>query len=339
MLNGVQIVLACFVGPTFLDDLFAPCLRELETAGHETRRFADAAALRADTEAKAGMAVLVPLSDLRVDAELMDEAPNLRALVSPVTGTEAFDEAAASDRGILVVNGQIEENYKSMAEAAVLLILAALYDLPGAERLLRENLPRPARLKARMLKGKTVGLIGFGQIAQAVAARLSTWEARIIASVRTPRPLPPHVGSVSLDELLSTSDVVVVLSSLTTESRGMLTNERLEQMKDDVVFVNVSRGGIVDDDALAALATRRPAMRLALDVFEPEPLRIDSPLRVLPDAILTPHMIGHTVEMHTQLPLTLRDNVCAVLEGRVPAYVRNPNAVARWMQRFGVLQA
>jgi phosphoglycerate dehydrogenase-like enzyme len=328
-------MLVTFTAPAFLDPLFGPVLSALGERGHEIRRFHDHNDFLADTGTCRGSDLVVALPDLKADADLMDASPKLRGLVSPVTGTEGFDESAATERGILVVNGQIEQNYKSMAEATVLLILAAMYDLRGTESILREHLPRPSHLKARMIAKKTIGLIGFGQIAQAVAERLSTWEARIVTTVRTPRPLPPCVTAVDLAELLRESDVVVVLTALNADSRGMLDEALLETMKKDVTFVNVARGGIVDDDALAALAWRRPEMRLALDVFAPEPLRLDSPLRDLSNAILTPHMVGHTVETHAQLPLTLRDNVLDLLDGRVPAYVRNKGAIDAWLERFG----
>ena len=201
---------------------------------------------------------------------------------------EGFDVSAATENGILVANGQIAENTVSMAEAAVLFTLASLYDLHGTERYLRENLPRPSQVRARMLMGKTVGLIGFGKIGQAIAERLSVWGVRLVASVRTPRSMPAYVTSQSLDEVLATSDVVIMAASLTPESQGMLDLDALRRMKPDVVFVNITRGGIIPDDTLATLAAERPAMRLALDVFDPEPLKEDSPLRDLPNAILTP---------------------------------------------------
>lgn len=332
-------MLVNFIFPASMQGYFAPAIAALSARGHEARIFADSYAFMADIDGRARMDVVVAGPDCTIDSDLIRAAPVLRGIVSPVTGTEGFDEQAATDAAVLVANGQIEQNYESMAEATILLILASLYDLKGTESRLRRNDARPGELKARMAKGKTVGLIGFGQIAQAVATRLSAWETKIIAFSRTSRPLPNFVEAVPLDHLLSSSDVVVVLSALNEKTRGLLDAARLEQMKDDVVFINVARGGIVDDLALAAMALRRPAMRLALDVFGVEPLPLDSPLRDLPNTILTPHMIGHTVETHVQLPLTLRDNVLDLLDGRVPKYVRNRMAIPDWLRRFGTEQS
>jgi D-3-phosphoglycerate dehydrogenase len=186
-----------------------------------------------------------------------------------------------------------------------------------------------------MLSGKTVGLIGFGQIAQSVAARLPPWQCKMIATVRKPRPLPDYVRAVPLDELLAESDVVVVLTGLNDETRGLLDAAKLARMKPDVTFVNVARGGIVDQNALARLASERPDMRIALDVFDPDPLEPDSPLRRLPNAILTPHMVGHTRETHERLPVVLLESIEKVIAGEAPDYVRNPQIIDAWCARFG----
>jgi len=319
-----------FVGPPRFAGLFQPSIDALTTQGHAARWFRDPATYVADAK----LDVLVALRNERVTGALMERAPRLRALISPVTGTEGFDEAAATARTILVANGQIPENYVSMAEATVMLVLAALYDLNGTQRVLTENLSRPEHLRARMLSGKTVGLIGFGQIAQSVAARLTPWQCTMVAAVRTPRALPDHVRAVPLDALLATSDVVVVLASLNDQTRGLLDAAKLEQMKPNVTFVNVARGGIVDQKALARLAAERPDMRIALDVFDPDPLETDSPLRRLPNAILTPHMVGHTRETHERLPVVLLENIERVIAGKVPDHVRNPQIIDAWRARF-----
>jgi phosphoglycerate dehydrogenase-like enzyme len=285
-----------FIGPHEMDTILDPTVRELADAGHDVLRHIrlpeqpEEQIVRDDTD------VLIAFGGIRIGRETMIRLPHLRALISPITGTEGFDEAAATELGIIVANGQIPEGVSSMPEATVMLALAALYDLRGTERLLRESMPRPARLSARMLMGKTVGLIGFGQIAQAVALRLSAWNCRLIAVVRTPKKLPNYVQSVSIDDLLKLSDVVAVLSGLNEGSRGMLSRDRLWSMKPDVVFINVARGEIADQAALFELATQRPDMRLALDVFEQEPVDESNPLRTLTNAILTPHMVGHTRE-------------------------------------------
>jgi D-3-phosphoglycerate dehydrogenase len=262
-------------------------------------------------------------------------APLLRALVSPFIGTEAFDEAAATALGIIVANGQVAENFLSMAESTILLILASLYSLHWWKRQLRDNIPHPRRVPGRMLNGKTVGMIGFGNIARAMAHRLRAWEVRL--QIYVPRlrlPLPDGVARVGLNELLRTSDVVCVLASLNAETHGMLDLTRLQLMKPDAVLINTARGGIIDEQALARIARERPGLRIALDTFAQEPLPQASALRTLPEAILTPHAIGHTQESLAALPSAAIENVSRVLRGQLPLYVRNPEVIPEWTRRW-----
>ena len=226
-----------------------------------------------------------------------------------------------------------------MAEATILLMLAALYDLHGSEAVLRGGVPRPAHSRAFMLRGRTVGLLGYGNIARAVAARLAGWGARLLAwSRRTDAAAPVESAApvewVELETLLRDSDVVCVLLSLNAGTAGLLDAARLRRMKPDVVLVNTARGGIIDEDALVELARERPDMRIALDTFAIEPLPSDSALRELPNTILTPHMVGHTVESHAVLPGVAIDAISNVLAGKPPLYVRNPEVIPAWRRRW-----
>jgi D-3-phosphoglycerate dehydrogenase len=125
-----------------------------------------------------------------------------------------------------------------------------------------------------------------------------------------------------------------VLATLNDESEGLLDAERLTLLKHGAVLINAARGAIIDEPALIALAKRRPDLRLALDTFATEPLPADSPLRGLPNAILTPHMIGHTSEAQAALPGACVDNVKSLLSGQVPRYVCNPDVISRWRARW-----
>ncbi len=309
-------------------DAIEPLLTE---AGIEVVAYPNAAAFFATPRALAEADVLLAVGDLPCSRALMDSAPRLRAIISPFTGTEGFDEHAATDLGILIANGQTPENSESMAEATILLMLAALYDLHGSEAVLRDALPRPERSRAFMLRGKTVGLIGYGKIAQAMTVRLDGWGVRLQAwSRRSGLPVP----LVPLEELLRTSDVVCVLLSLNDGTRGLLNAARLRLMKPNAVLVNTARGGMIDEDALFDLARERPAMRIALDTFATEPLPAESRLRDLPNTILTPHMVGHTVESHAVLPKVAADAIACILIGEPPLYVRNPEVIQDWRHRW-----
>jgi D-3-phosphoglycerate dehydrogenase len=324
------------VGSAGLDFIFDPIVAGLRQHAHEVIHYVDHGQFERESEAVLGSAgVLVAVSSFPCTRELLMRAPQLRALVSPFIGTEGFDEAAATALGIIVANGQVPENFLSMAESTVMLILASLYSLHWWEQQLRDNRPHPPHVPGRMLNGSTVGMIGFGHIARAMAQRLQAWEVRLQTYVPRLRvPLPDGVARVELDELLRTSDIVCVLTSLNAETHGMLGMDRLRLMKPDAVLVNTARGGIIDEEALMQIAGERPGLRIALDTFAQEPLPTGSALRTLSNAILTPHAIGHTQESLAALAPAAIENVSRVLRGELPLYVRNPGVIPEWTRRW-----
>jgi phosphoglycerate dehydrogenase-like enzyme len=139
---------------------------------------------------------------------------------------------------------------------------------------------------------------------------------------------------VDLDTLMRTSDVVVVLASLNPETRGLISAEKLRLMKQTAILVNTARGAIVDEAALADALKSKAIAGAALDCFSVEPLPATSPLRGLPNAILTPHMIGHTVEAHHSLEVATRENLDLILSGRPPRYVVNPAVLPAWTKKW-----
>ena len=178
-------------------------------------------------------------------------------------------------------------------------------------------------------------MIGFGHIARAMADRLKAWEVGLQVYIpRLRAPLPAGVRRVALDALLQSSDVVCVLASLNEETYGMLGLDRLRLMKPDAVLINTARGGIIDEDALVSIAHERPGLRIALDTFAQEPLPMASPLRSLPNTILTPHAIGHTQESLDALTPATIENVVRALHGTPPLYVRNPEVLPEWIRRW-----
>lgn len=331
----MQIVIAGRMGgPTGLLDELA---KALGTLGHHVHSSQDGDALLRDTSFWPDTDVLVSAPRFRCSRQLLASAPRLRGVVSPVTGIEGIDVAAATDFGVMVANGQTRENSESLAEATILMVLAALYDLHGAEAVLRRNLDRPARPSARMLSGKTVGMIGFGQIARAMVARLGGWDARIlVSSRRIHTDAPGHVKWVGLEDLLRNSDVVCVLASLNAETEKLLNAQNLRLLRPNAVLVNTARGAIIDEAALYEIAAKRPDIRIALDTFVTEPLPSESPLRSLSNAILTPHMVGHTQESIAAVPVTALENIRLILAGELPLHICNPDVIAQWRSRWGM---
>ena len=328
----MQIVV---VGPVATDYAFAPVEEELRRRGHAVIRYQGAAPFLAKPDALTQADILYG-NGYPCTRALLETAPQLRAVVNPWIGLEGFDIAGATSLGIVVANGQVAENYLSVAEATIMLILACLHNFPEKLAALRANQPAPSRMNARMLRGKTLGMIGFGNMARAIAHRLSTWDVTMQAYVpRLHEPMPPYVARVALDDLLTTSDVVCVLATLNAETRHMLTYGRLKLMKKDAILVNTARGGIADETALVQIAKEGRLHKIALDVFETEPLPEGSALRDLPNAILTAHCVGHSREGAEAVPKVATENIIRALAGAPPLYVVNPEVLPRWQQRWG----
>ncbi len=331
MTQSEIIAVGKLASATLLQDI----TERLRRIGHRVTFFEDSKAFHGANASLVDADVAVVAPSFNCSKALLTSARRLRGIVSPITGIEGIDIAAATELGIIVANGQTRKNTESVAEATILLMLAALYDLHGTEAVLRNNLPRPPRMNARMLQGKTVGLIGFGQIARAMTLRLAGWGVTLHAYARRlPSDAPAGVQFVGLDALMSTSDVVCVLATLNNESRGLLNAQRLSLLKKGAVLINTGRGPIIDEVALCQIAKERPDLRLALDTFTIEPLSSESSLRDLPNAILTPHMVGHTQESLDALPDMAVENATRILKGQLPIFVCNPSVVSKWQDRW-----
>lgn len=280
--------------------------------------------------------VIVTTSRAYLPRDLLESAPRLKGIIFPTIGTEAVNISVANELGLIIGHGPTPENFNSMSEATILLILSLAYDLHGTERVLRENLPRPKDKRAKMIMGKTLGLVGLGRIARGMVDRLAGWGVRIVA--HDPHiPLdrvPTGVELVPLDELLIASDIISIHATLTPDTHHLIGTKQFGLMKPTAYLVNTARGGLIDEEALhTALATKRIA-GAALDTFEQEPLDADSPLRGLSNLILTPHMIGHTQDIFDAMPGAALQNIERVLSGKLPLYCRNPEAGAAWERRF-----
>jgi phosphoglycerate dehydrogenase-like enzyme len=322
------------VGPERFEALIDGAAEESERRGWRwRRRLRQARQLIGEQDLAEADVLLIPGYEV-CTADVLAAAPRLRAVVCATIGTDGVDEAAASARGVLVCNTPIPENFEGVAEGTILLMLAATYDLFPKAQLLRDNQQPPIELEARMLWRKTVGFVGFGRIAEAVARRLRGWNVRLLAHTRSAKPLPADVERAELDDLLGRSDVVVLLTGLNDESRHLIDERRLALVKPDVVIVNTSRGGVVDEAALHRFAATHPLARLALDVFEVEPLPASSPLRSLPNVVLTPHAIAGTREALTAIRSAVVENVAAVMTG-APLNVCNAEILGAWTANWG----
>lgn len=267
---------------------------------------------------------------------LMVGAPRLRGVCYPTIGVETLDLLAANELGLLVGHGAVRGNVIGMAESTIMLILMLLYDVRTNVALMEAGQWRRPGHNSHQLEGRTIGLLGFGRIAREIAARLAPFGTHILTYSPRARSdqLPENVQKIALDDLLTRSDVVCVLTGLTPETHHMLNAERLARMRPDAYLVNTGRGAVVDELALIDVLERGIIAGAALDTFEVEPLPADSRLRTLSNVIMTPHCVGHTREGWDELVPTLVGNVENLLRGELPLHCKNPEAEAAWRQRL-----
>ncbi|MBC6447411.1 NAD(P)-dependent oxidoreductase [Actinokineospora xionganensis] len=305
-----------------LDELFDEIARGLADRGHDVVRDIDLAA------EDGALHVLVVTSRTPVTVEFMDRHPELRGVVFVSSGVNSIDVAEASRRGVLVANGATPENHGSMAEATIMLALALSFRLSDRMTAVAElrPRPRPAELDSRPLRGATIGLLGFGRISREVCKRLAAWDVgRILCHTRTPREWP-GVEFCSFDTVVEESDILSVHLPLTPATRGLIGAAELARMRPGAMLINTSRGGIIDEDALAEALARGDIGGAAIDTFDIEPLPAASPLRQAPNIMLTDHVIGHTVDMYRSLVPAAIENVDCVVRGETPPYLVNPEA-------------
>ncbi|MGH3356737.1 MAG: NAD(P)-dependent oxidoreductase [Nocardioidaceae bacterium] len=268
------------------------------------RRLADVRILRTaladvpDSEL-ADVSVLLAIRErTRLDAATLARFPALELILQ--TGGHAYhlDTEAASRRGLVVaLQRRGTAGRAAVPELTFALMISALRLMQRADRALTHG-QWPA-LIGRCLFGRQLGLLGVGRYGARVARIAEAFGMRVVAWARPGGPIAAQradrVPRVGLDELLATSDVVSVHLRLSEESRGLLDAERLRGCKPGAVLVNTARGAIIDEAALVDVLREGPLAAAALDVFTEEPLPADSPLRSLPNVVLTPH-VGWTVE-------------------------------------------
>ncbi len=306
----------------------------LERDGVQVRRYPDAAALRNRQQEWAQLAVLLCDGTFKLDEAFLARARRLRGVLSAITGTEGFDQEIATRHGVLLGNGAVAENWRSMAESTVLMMLATLYGINDAQAVLRVGRPRPPTPMARMAHGRCIGFLGFGRIAAEVARLLHPWALKMLCSTRSDPPdLPEHVQRVPLNRLFEEADILVVLAPLNQDSAGLVSTARLATMRPGAHVVVMSRGGIVDEAALAEAIAQGRIGGAALDAFAVEPLPADSPLRHLPGVVLTPHMIGHTAETIQAIEDNALEGVRRLLAWDSPRLLLNPAALPVFQDR------
>lgn len=275
-------------------------------------------------------------SGMMVTREMLEAGKRLRVGASPIIGTENIDVEAATDLGIVIGFGAAPENFLGVAEAVVMLAAALVKRLPAKWQTVQEGGWR-VDSAGHMLQNSTVGLIGFGNIGQAVAKRLAPWECKIIASDPYARPEVARDLGVELvdgDTLLRESDVVSIMVTLGDSTHHMIGERELSLMKPTAYLINTARGPCVDEAALIRALDENRLAGAGIDVWEKEPADADNPLRKNPRVITTAHNIGHSEELYERLPILAAENLIRGLNGAEPVCVRNPEVLPRWRERL-----
>lgn len=253
----------------------------------------------------------------RIPEDYLPERECALRYICHLAGTvKTFVPRSLIERGVLVTNWGTSISH-TVAEHAMLLVLAALRGMPQWGEFM-EDWPRRRALPSRRLRGKRVGLHGFGAIARELAAMFGPFGVTVSAySQGVPTGIFLDHGVLpapDLESLFAGSDVLIECEALTPATDGVVDERMLRLLPQDAVFVNVGRSRIVDEDALARVALER-GLRLGIDVFDNEPPPADLPLRAVPGAILSPHIAGPTPDAFPVLWDFAMRNIASYLAG------------------------
>lgn len=273
---------------------------------------------------------------LGLPRSVIEASPRARVITSPIIGTEHIDVTAATEAGVLVAHGAMPENFDGMAEAGVMLIAAVRKAMARKTAAVRTGEWKTAPA-GRLVMGSTIGILGLGRIGQGVARRLAGWGCEVLACDPYLDPaIAKDLGVclVDIDTLFRTSDVVVVLTTLTPETRHIVDARRIAAMTPGAALINIGRGGCMDEAAVIAALEAGHLSAVAIDAWEVEPPPVDHPLRTHPAVIATAHDVGHSEELYARIPVVAAENTLAALAGKTPAHLHNPAALPLWRQRW-----
>jgi phosphoglycerate dehydrogenase-like enzyme len=258
-------------------------------------------------------------SALHVGRAELDVAPRLAFVQSAAVGLDSLDLGALTEAGIVVAN-PAGKNARSVAEWCLAAALSVARLLPWVDDEIRAGRWPQLELPARgslELEGRRVGVIGHGAVGSRVAGLFAAIGCQVGYWSRTPRPDPTDGGPVwtPLDELVASSDILVVNIALTEDTRGLLGEARLARLPEGAILVDASRGGVVDLGAVVAKLESGHLRGAAIDVFETEPLPLDHPIRRSDRVLLSSHAAATTAQSIARIFGLVRANVARVVAG------------------------
>jgi D-3-phosphoglycerate dehydrogenase len=271
-----------------------------------------------------------------IPAALFDDAPDLKVAIRHGAGIDMIPVEAATTAGVMVANVP-GVNAPTVAEHVFMVSLALLRHLRQVDGDLRAkgwNAGREHAYGNHDLGGRTLGIIGFGNVGTEIA-RIGRhgFNMKVLAHSRTEKAVD-GVRFVDIDGLVAEADIVVLCCPLSPETRGLINAERIGRMKRTALLINVSRGPVVVDDALIPALREGRIAGAALDVFVEQPLPADHPYLMLPNVIVTPHMAGITEESMMRMGIGAAEQALQVLRGEQPTNLRNAQVLPAYRRRF-----
>jgi glyoxylate reductase len=257
----------------------------------------------------------------RIDRDVIARCEKLEVISNYAVGVDNVDVDAATERGI-PVGFTPDVLTEATADATFALLLAAARRVVEGDDIVRAGrwlTWEPTLLLGHDVHAKTLGIVGMGRIGKAVARRAEGFGMEVLSRSSS--------SGVPLDELLERSDFVSLHAPLTDETRGMIDEEQLKQMKSTAILINTSRGALIDSGALTRALERGWIAGAALDVADPEPIPKGHPLLDAPNLILNPHTASASIEARTAMANLAVDNLLAGLAGQPMPQCVNPQAL------------
>ena len=279
----------------------------------------------------AGRDAIITMLTEKVDAEFLEAAgPQLKIVANHAVGFDNIDVAACTAAGVLATNTP-DVLTETTADTAFALLMAAARRVGEGERFLRADRPwiwGPLMMLGQDVHHKTIGIVGFGRIGQAVARRAKGFGMRVIYcdAFQLPADVEAETGAErrEMDELLAEADFVSIHTNLTPETRHLFGADAFAKMKPTAVLVNTSRGPVVDEAALADALASGQIFAAGLDVFEREP-EVEERLLSLENVVVIPHLGSATVDTRDAMGALAVQNVFAALDGTRPPTLLNPD--------------
>jgi glyoxylate reductase len=274
-------------------------------------------------------ALLTMLSDT-IDSEILAASEKLKVIANFAVGFNNIDISAASEKGIAVCNTP-DVLTDSTADLTFSLMLATARRIVEAAEYIKNDKwtgSSPLFFAGHDIHHKTIGIVGMGRIGEAVAKRATGFDMDILYYNRTRKlEAEQNIGAqyTLFDDLVKKSDFIVCLTPLTEETKNLFTREVFQNMKRSAIFINVSRGPVVDEEALFQALVAGEIAAAGLDVFEKEPIRASHPLLQLSNVVAIPHIGSSTIETRMTMMKLCVDNIMAVLAGEKPKTLVNHN--------------